>query len=148
MRSNSSGQKVERTIYPPPPKSPARKWKNVTEEDIKSFIGLVLSMGLVRLPTYTMYLCNCWLLNLGMKSVINRDLLPLIMRFLHCTNNEVAAPRNDSNYSCIFMIEGLIDLLFKVGNSIIIHEGIKLGNSIIIHEGIKLEMTQSFLLIG
>ena len=70
-------------------------------------LDLVLFMGLVRLPTYSIHWSNCWFLNLGMKSVISRDRFVLIMRFLHSANNKAAAPRNDPSSSSIFM--GLLD---------------------------------------
>ncbi len=92
-----------------PPFSKAKNWKDVTEEDIRAFIGLLLYMGLVRLPSYSMYWSNCWLLNLGMKSVISRDRFLLILRFLHCADNDEAAPRGDPGYDRIFKIRGLVD---------------------------------------
>ena len=63
------------------PSARARFWKPVNEVDIKAFLGLILYMGIVRLPNYELYWSNEELLDLGMKRVMSRDLFQLIMSF-------------------------------------------------------------------
>lgn len=39
------------------PHATARKWKPVNAADIKAFVGIIMYMGLLRLPTYALYCC-------------------------------------------------------------------------------------------
>lgn len=43
-----------------PKSSRARDWKNVTPEEMKAFIGIVLYMGLVRLPNIPLCVHPCF----------------------------------------------------------------------------------------
>ena len=69
------------------PKSRAHAWNPITKDDIKQFFGLVLYMGLVKLPK----------LSLGKifgqnfpRTVMSRNKFELILQKLHFTKNETA----------------------------------------------------------
>ena len=64
------------------------KWKPVTNDDIRKFIGLIIHMGLVNMPTFKHYWKKDRLFrNESIPTVMSRERFQLIMRFLHFGNN-------------------------------------------------------------
>ena len=65
-------------------RSVSNEWRNVTEEEIKKFLGLILHMGLVSMPTYREYWSKSRLYsNELFPSVMPRERFQAIMHFLH-----------------------------------------------------------------
>ena len=93
-----------------PPKARARKWTPVTLVEMRAFIGLILYMGLVRLPTYEMYWSNEELFQLGIKKVMSRDRFQLILSFFHCADNTQQPPRGDPNYDRLHKVREVCDV--------------------------------------
>ena len=61
-----------------------KKWRQVSKDEMRKFIGLVLHMGLVSMPTYKHYWKKDKLFqNNFFPSVMSRERFQLIMRFLH-----------------------------------------------------------------
>ncbi|XP_072043195.1 piggyBac transposable element-derived protein 4-like [Amphiura filiformis] len=90
--------------------SRAHQWRPVDEDDINVFIGLVLFMGMVKLPAYDLYWANNWMLNLGMKGVMPRDRFLAILSFLHCADNEQMPQRGHANYDRLYKVRHVMDL--------------------------------------
>ena len=60
-----------------------------SEFDVKQFIGLVLYMGLVKLPRISDYWSKCELFNIPfVKSIMPRNKFQILSRFLHFTENK------------------------------------------------------------
>ena len=87
----------------------AKKWRPVDREDMTAFIGIILYMGMARLPTYALYWSNNWLLDLGLKQVISRDRFLNILTFLHCADNEAAPPRDSAQYNRLYKVQEVVD---------------------------------------
>ena len=91
------------------PSARARSWKDTNEEEMSAFLGTILFMGLVKLPTYQLYWANNWMLDIGMK-VISRDRFLSILSFLHCANNEEMPRRDTPNFDKIFKIREVLEM--------------------------------------
>jgi len=72
----------------------ARKWKNVTVQQMKAFVGILIMMGILQLPQLEMYweqdddiLCTP-----GISALIGRVKFEQILRFLHLANNSHQQP--------------------------------------------------------
>ena len=74
----------------PSNKPHARKWWDVTVDEIKSFIGLLILMGILRLPRLDMYwqTSNFYIATFGISQVMTRERFEQIYRFLHLANND------------------------------------------------------------
>ena len=67
-----------------------------SEFDVKQFIGLVLYMGLVKLPRISDYWSKCELFNIPfVKSIMPRNKFRILSRFLHFTENKQMKSSND-----------------------------------------------------
>jgi len=75
------------------------KWKDITIEELKAFLGILLAMGLVELPKSHDYWARNTLISVPwFGSVMPRDRFFQILGYLHLSNNEEAPPRGDPNY--------------------------------------------------
>ena len=82
--TNVYAQRVINSSRPLCRRSVLNEWRNVTEEEIKKFLGLILHMGLVSMPTYREYWSNSRLYsNELFPSVMPRERFQAIIRFLH-----------------------------------------------------------------
>ena len=70
-------------------------------------------MGIVRLLTYAMYwLSPLWMMNLGIAQIISQEKFLNILKFLHCSDNNVVPGRQDPTHDhlqCLYTIRDLVD---------------------------------------
>jgi hypothetical protein len=73
------------------PNSRLRKWEDVSHEEMSAFLGLWLSMGILRKPTMASYWYESqqtWLYNTPtFTKIIRRDRFQIILQCLHANNN-------------------------------------------------------------
>lgn len=83
------------------------KWTPTDKDEIKRFFGLLIWMGLVKLPKYESYWCtNNTYCQSFPRTVMSRNRFELLLRFLHFSNNQTANI-NDRLYK----IRQLVDIL-------------------------------------
>lgn len=71
------------------------QWYETNVNEIKRFFGLIIWMGLVRLPKIESYWSNEEGYNLPFpRSVMSRNRFELLLRFVHFSNNEENNPNN------------------------------------------------------
>ena len=72
------------------PKSRIHKWTDVSEDDIYSFISLIILMGIIRKPTIEMYWSTTEMLSTPFfGKCMSQNRFSSILRFLHFTSTEV-----------------------------------------------------------
>ena len=65
------------------------QWYETNANEIKRFFGLIIWIGLVRLPKIELYWINDERYNLRFpRSVMSRNRFELLLRFVHFSNNE------------------------------------------------------------
>ena len=100
----------QRTAHPP-----ARSYstfKAFSVEEMKTFIGLCLMMGILRLPKRSDYwrvLENCWLAHTKFGKAMSRNRFNCIWRYLHLQNNTEPNPSGDK----LFKLRKFLDSLLK-----------------------------------
>jgi len=84
-----TNQYAAANLTDPSNKPHARKWWDVTVDEIKSFIGLLILMGILRLPRLDMYwqTSNFYIATFGISQVMTGERFEQIYRFLHLANN-------------------------------------------------------------
>ncbi|KAJ8305677.1 hypothetical protein KUTeg_016222, partial [Tegillarca granosa] len=86
----------------------SRKWTDVSHAEMKVFIGMLLDIGLVRLPDYDCYWSKDSMIFLkGFTSLMPRDMFLNILTFFHVANNENELPRDHPNYDPTYKISNL-----------------------------------------
>ena len=91
------------------PHSYAAKWTEVGAIDIRAFLGILLIMGFVKLPSYAAYWTTNSLIEMkGLKKVMSRNRFLAILTFFHLNNNESNRPRDHPNHDKLFKIRPLL----------------------------------------
>ena len=86
-------QYITRNVIPP--HSSVRNWVPTSRDEMLSFLGLCLLMGLVYKPRLSMYWSGDEIYRTPVfGQVMARDRFLLILRFLHCNDNDATDVRN------------------------------------------------------
>ena len=111
-------QYIELRSRPPrvlAPHSRARSWKPVTRPEMLAFLGIILSMGVVKKPTYESYWeqnDRTWSMETpNFSSIMSRNRFQSILQFLHCNDNTNAIPREEPGYDPLHKISPVIDII-------------------------------------
>lgn len=88
------------------PKSRLRQWVEVDIMEMKTFLGLIIWMGLTPQPSLASYWSKKEIYQTNIPQYMTRNRFELLLRTFHCSNNETC-PRGDR----LHKIRGLVDLL-------------------------------------
>ena len=91
----------------------ARPWKEVSKDEMKAFIGLLLTMGILRLPRLEKYWENkCRRTRTpGVSEVMPRVRFEQIFRFFHLSDSTQQNIPGLPNYCRLFKVKKLLDIL-------------------------------------
>ena len=94
------------------PKSRFHRWVDVTGAEIRAFLGLIVSMGVIVID----YLEDYWSTDCMYKlpfysAVMKKERFCLILSFLHLCNNEDQVPQGQPGHDPIFKIRSFVDRL-------------------------------------
>ena len=94
------------------PNSRFHKWYEVETKEMKAFMALHLSMGLVEKPEIEDYWAEFWLTATpGFGLVMPRNRFEMILSFLHFANNENRVERGQPGYDRIFKIRPILTMI-------------------------------------
>ncbi len=97
------------------PHSRASLWKEVSMPEMKAFIGLVLLMGYVKLPTYAAYWSTNFLVQLsGLRKIMARDRFLSILQFFHLCNNCENLPSDHSDHDQLFKLHQFMNMIVEL----------------------------------
>ena len=111
----------------------ARPWQDITVEDMKAFVGLLIIMGVLKLPRLEMY----WqvesdvLRTPGISSVMSRIQFEQIWRFLHLADN-----LQDDKTDKLFKVRHFIDLITtQFSENYTLHQPVTIDEAMIPYKG-------------
>ena len=88
------------------------KWKKVTVEELKAFLGFHILMGIIHLPAVDDYWRRDPLLRYApIADRITRDRFRELSRYLHFVDNDTLVPRDSPGYDRLGKVRPLIDHL-------------------------------------
>lgn len=106
-------QSIEAEILKP--NSRAHSWHDTKREEMEAFLGLILSMGILKKPSIESYWqegTQSWLTNTpAFSRVMRRNRFQLLLKYLHCNDNTLAVPHGQPGYDAGFKIRPVLDLL-------------------------------------
>ena len=90
---------------------------NTNSQEMEQFLGVLIKMGIVKLPRYRMY----WAQDTRIPSiadVMSVTRFERLKRYFHCNDNEKMLPRDDPNFDKLFKVRPVIDSGLKKCQSI------------------------------
>lgn len=95
--------------------SRSSKWIETNASEMSAFIGLLLSMGLVKKPSIEAYWNTSTKTRLfhtpNFSSVFTRNRFQLLLKYLHCNDNNTAVPRGRLDHDPAHKIRPVLDLV-------------------------------------
>lgn len=89
---------------------PDDKWRPVTMEEMKAFIGIHVVMSVIQLPTYKQYWTTDSLFKIpSVPAIMTRDRFEKILKYFHCNDSRTNPPRGDVNHDKIHHIRPVFD---------------------------------------
>lgn len=93
----------------------SNEWSPVVASEMRAFLGLILAMGIVKKPTIESY----WEVSgvtetANFRNVMSRNRFQAILRYLHCTDNDTALPRNHPQYDPLHKISRVVEFFNDV----------------------------------
>lgn len=89
-------------------------WENTTDDEIRSFIGLLIAMGLHGLPAFRLFWSTDPLFRVQpVADVMTRQRFMKLLGNLHINDNSTAAPRGDPQYDRLHKIRPLLTEMNK-----------------------------------
>ena len=88
------------------------KWYNTTVDEMKLFIGMIIAMGLHKLPHLEDYWCSD--VQLGVPGIVSGmpiDRFKVLQKCLHINDNTKAKPRGDPEYDRLHKIRPLLSAI-------------------------------------
>ena len=84
----------------------------LTRTGIKSFVGIMILMGIVKLPRFRMYWREDHLLHQGgISAVMSRTRFLQIWRYFHLADNSVAPPVGADGYHNLFRVREFLNII-------------------------------------
>ena len=91
------------------PPSVHYKWEDITSNELKAFFGLIILMGIKRLPAYEDYFSQCPILSCPeLVRGFSRNRFKAILCCLHLNDNTTAQPRGNPGYDKLHKVRPLL----------------------------------------
>ena len=81
-----------------------------TENEIKSFLGVLLCIGIIKLPSYRHY-CKTSLRIEPIASAISRDRFDEIKQYLHFNDNNFRKPNDHPQHDKFHKVRPVLDVI-------------------------------------
>ncbi|XP_064649987.1 piggyBac transposable element-derived protein 4-like [Lineus longissimus] len=102
---------------PPTPlkgKSRCHDWIPTNAEEIQTFLGLTMLMGIIHKPSIALYWSTDPLYSTPLFSqVMLRNRYQIILKFFHLNDNDTALPRDNPDYDRLHKLRPFIDHMFE-----------------------------------
>ena len=86
--------------------------RKFTAQEITRFIVLVITMGIVNLPSLQHYWSTAWpFVSNNANKIMSRDRFLLILKFLHLADNSKASPRGTSSYDKLYKLREFLNII-------------------------------------
>lgn len=97
----------------------ARPWHCVTHDEMKAFIGLLIAMGVLKLPRLRMYWQQSHALfgTTGIADIISNNHFEQIWRFFHLSNSDDQIPCGQPGHDKLFKVRKFLDLILPTFES-------------------------------
>ncbi len=100
-------QQQQRSLHVSP-----RAWHDVSVPEMKSFIGIMILMGICRLPRLRLYWTTKYpYISPEINKIMSLTRFEQIYRFLHLCNSEKEIPAGNPGHDYLFKVRSLLDLL-------------------------------------
>ncbi|XP_057329805.1 piggyBac transposable element-derived protein 4-like [Microplitis mediator] len=92
---------------------PNKRWKPITSNEMKAFVGILIYMGIVRLPQLKMYFQSDFVQCPLVSNAMTRDRFKLISQYLHFNDNSKMPKLGSKDYDRLYKIRPVLEVIDK-----------------------------------
>ena len=131
--TNRYAAQVRSTIASPN----ARPWHDIDRVEMKAFVGMLMAMGLCKLPRLEMYWSTaCKYTTPGLRKVMPLVRFHQIWRFFHLCDSSKQVPRGQPGYDVLYKVRPPLDLVSpKLESEYNLHEHVSIDEAMIKYKG-------------
>ena len=90
-------------------------WHPVTKGEMKAFVGILILMGVIKLPRFEMYWSSDRLIHQeGITEVMPRTRFLQIWRYFHLADNSKVAALGTDGYDKIYRVRTFLSLISRI----------------------------------
>ena len=106
--TNRYAEQSRRTLTSPTP----RPWHDTTKDEMRAFVGVLMAMGICRLPRIVDYWSTSHpLITPNIREVMSLVRFQQICRYLHLTDSSAQVPHGQPGYEPLFKVRKYLDLI-------------------------------------
>ena len=116
----------------------ARAWEDVTVAEMKAFVGLLILMGILRLPRLEMYwqVKHPLIATEGISSIMSRNRFEQIFRFLHLADSSQQILAGQPGHDKLFKVRPFLDLVLpRFESEYVMHQPVTINEAMIPFKG-------------
>lgn len=112
-------------------------WTPVTRDEMEAFVGILVLMGIVKLPRFRMYWMEDSLLHQeGVTSVMPHDRLLQIWRYFHLADNSVAPARDTPGFDKLYRVREFLNIVSpNISTEYKLSRDISIDETMVPHKG-------------
>lgn len=112
-------------------------WTPVTRDEMEAFVGILVLMGIVKLPRFRMYWMEDSLLHQeGVTSVMPHDRLLQIWRYFHLADNSVAPARDTPGFDKLYRVREFLNIVsHNISTEYKLSRDISIDETMVPHKG-------------
>jgi len=111
------------------PNKHKQSWSPVTRDEMETFVGIMILMGIIKLPRFRMYWRDYLVHQEGISAVMSRTRFLQIWLYFHLADNSVAVPVGADGYDKLYRVSEFLNII-----SLNISREYKLSRDIVIDE--------------
>ena len=119
------------------PNKHKQAWHPVTREEMEAFIGIIILMGIIKLPRFRMYWKEDYLIHQeGISAVMSRTRFLQIWHYFHLADNSVAPPVGDPGYDKIYRVREFLNIILgNISREYKLSRDIAIDETMVPHKG-------------
>ena len=113
------------------------KWNPVTREEMEAFLGIIILMGIVKLPRLKMYWSNDRLVHQErISSVMSQARFLQIWRYFHLADNSSAVPRGQPGFDKIYRVKEFLNFILRNSQRLYrVNRDVSIDETMVPHKG-------------
>ncbi|KAL9967433.1 hypothetical protein ACROYT_G025655 [Oculina patagonica] len=119
------------------PNKHKRPWALVTRDEMEAFMGIIILMGIVKLPRFEMYWSQDKLIyQEGIANVMSQTRFLQIWRYFHLADNAVAIPRGAGGFDKIYRVRSYLNIILtNIRDEYRLEKNIAIDETMVAHKG-------------
>ena len=118
------------------PNKHKQTWSPVARDEMEAFVGIMILMGIIKLPRFRMYWKEDYLVHQGISAVMSRTRFLQIWRYFHLADTSVAVPVGADGYDKLYRVREFLNIIsLNISREYKLSRDIAIDETMVPHKG-------------